>query len=150
MKKNNTSLVLVIDEDCLNLNSIEKDLKDHGYSATACKNRDNAINTFYKINFNAVLINVNPQKSPCLDLLEKIQSFDSDIPVIMMVDDSNLNLAVEAIKKGAFDIVPKPYGRNQLLNHVERAVEHHNFTRENKLLCNRNRKNHEERWEREN
>src|SRR5271156_5342788 len=69
-----------------------------------------------------------------LELLDLVKSLDADLPVIMISGHGNIETAVSAIKRGAYDFVEKPFKSDRLLLLVERALEAATLRRENRHL----------------
>jgi two-component system, NtrC family, nitrogen regulation response regulator NtrX len=69
-----------------------------------------------------------------LELLDLVKSLDPDLPVIMISGHGNIETAVSAIKRGAYDFLEKPFKSDRLLLLAERAVEAANLKRENRRL----------------
>ena len=69
-----------------------------------------------------------------LELLDLVKSLDADLPVIMISGHGNIETAVSAIKRGAYDFLEKPFKSDRLLLVVERALEAANLQRENRRL----------------
>ena len=59
-----------------------------------------------------------------IELLEQIRTFDQETPVILMTAYAAMDTAIDAIKKGAFDFIIKPFKSQYLVQCMERAVEH--------------------------
>ena len=66
-----------------------------------------------------------------LKLLEHIQAYDSELPVILVTAMHDLSVALKAIRNGAYDYILKPFEREQLYVSVRRALEHRRLVREN-------------------
>ena len=69
-----------------------------------------------------------------LELLDLVKELDADLPVIMISGHGNIETAVSAIKRGAYDFLEKPFKSDRLLLVVERALEAANLKRENRRL----------------
>ncbi len=69
-----------------------------------------------------------------LELLDLVKQMDADLPVIMISGHGNIETAVSAIKRGAYDFLEKPFKSDRLLLLVERALEAANLRRENRRL----------------
>src|SRR5947207_12390094 len=69
-----------------------------------------------------------------LELLDLVKALDADLPVIMISGHGNIETAVTAIKKGAYEFLEKPFKSDRLLLVVERALEAANLRRENRRL----------------
>lgn len=69
-----------------------------------------------------------------LDFLEKAQSIDSDLPVILITGHGDISTAVSAMRDGAYDFIEKPYSSERLVKTVQRALEKRSLTIENRKL----------------
>jgi DNA-binding NtrC family response regulator len=69
-----------------------------------------------------------------LELLDMIKALDPDLPVVMISGHGNIETAVSAIKRGAYEFLEKPFKSDRLLMVVERALESANLKRENRRL----------------
>jgi two-component system nitrogen regulation response regulator NtrX len=72
-----------------------------------------------------------------IELLSHIKSINKDVPVIIITGHANIEMAVNSLKKGAFEFVEKPFDRNRLLNFISRAVENLNLKNQNKEFENK-------------
>jgi DNA-binding NtrC family response regulator len=76
-------------------------------------------------------------KMPGLDgieMLDAVKNYDVDIPVIMMTAYGTIETAEEALRKGAFDFITKPFRKEQILFTIEKALSWLRLQRENKNL----------------
>ena len=69
-----------------------------------------------------------------LELLDLVKELDADLPVVMISGHGNIETAVSAIKRGAYDFLEKPFKSDRLLLVVERALEATSLRRENRRL----------------
>ena len=69
-----------------------------------------------------------------LSLLNNIQLMDSDLPVILITGHGDISMAVDAMQKGAYDFIEKPFSTERLLDTVKRALEKRRLTLENRKL----------------
>ena len=67
-----------------------------------------------------------------IELLSHIKSKNNDVPVIIITGHANVELAVSALKHGAFEFIEKPFDKTRLLNFVKRAVENLNLKSQNR------------------
>ena len=93
---------------------------------------------FFKISFSwlidvAILdVKLDKGDNDGIELLSHIKSINKDVPVIVITGHANIEMAVNSLKKGAFEFVEKPFDRNRLLNFISRAVENLNLKNQNK------------------
>ncbi len=116
--------VLVVDDDCQNLDLVRLLLARSGYHVTACDNAPHALQVLRENRIDAVLTDIKMPAVTGLDFLDIIHGEKPDIPVILMTAYADLETAVEAIKKGAFDFLIKPYKPEQLFHSMEKAIKH--------------------------
>lgn len=115
---------LLVDDDASVLNSISILLRDYGL-VTACNNAAWALAELQKKQFDVVLTDIKMPGMSGIELLEKIHSTNRDIPVILMTGYAEVDAAIEAVKKGAFDFILKPYNPDYLVNSLQRAVNYY-------------------------
>ena len=81
-----------------------------------------------------VIMDIKMPKMDGMEALEKLQEKYPDIPVIMISGHANIDTAVEAVKKGAFDFIAKPPDLNRVLITVRNALDRSNLVIETKTL----------------
>jgi putative two-component system response regulator len=116
--------VLVVDDDRYVLESVVALLTQFGYSVLPCHNGEEALQKIQCNDFDAILTDIKMPVMSGIELLEIIHNLNPDIPVIMMTAYAELDIAVEAIKKGAFDFIIKPYKPAYLLHSIEKGVKY--------------------------
>ncbi len=121
------STLLIVDDDPYVLESISTLLKVCGHKVFTCDNAGDAITMVEKVRFDVVLTDINMPQVTGIDLLQNIHAYNQQIPVILMTAFAELDVAVNAIKRGAFDFITKPYSPDYLLHTVEKAVKHTRF-----------------------
>lgn len=131
MTKLNTSLapkVLIGDDQPDVLKALRLLLKPEGYQVETTSSVVGVINAVKDYDFHVVLIDLNYVRGNTsgeegLDLLSRIQQIDSTLPVVVMTAWSSVELAVEAMRRGARDFVPKPWENERLLAILRTQVE---------------------------
>lgn len=127
MSDKGKNTLLVVDDDPYVLESIATLLKTYDYTVHASQNANDALNIVKKTAIDVVLTDVKMPGVTGIQLLKNIHAFNQQIPVILMTAFAELDVAVEAIKQGAFDFVTKPYNPDYLLYSVEKAVKFTSF-----------------------
>ena len=87
--------------------------------------------------YDVVLLDIKMPNLDGLEALERIQQINSDIPVIMISGHANIDTAVEAVKKGAFDFISKPPDLNRMLITIRNAMDKSCLITEKKVLQNK-------------
>jgi putative two-component system response regulator len=116
--------ILVVDDDAYVLEAIGGLLDAYGYSVTVSDNAKDAILKNCEINPQVVLTDINMPGISGIELLEKIHAQNPQVPVILMTAFADLDVAVDAIKKGAFDFLIKPYRKAYLVHAIEKAAKY--------------------------
>ena len=115
--------VLIIDDDekLLKLLSIALE-KEEFIVSTASKGED-GLNRFKEIDFDVALIDLMLPDMDGIELLKVIRNIDSDFPVIMITGHASIDLAVKAMRMGAFYFIEKPASTKAILEILKRAIE---------------------------
>jgi putative two-component system response regulator len=116
--------ILVVDDDPYVLESISTLLRAFGFTVKTCDNASSAVQEIQRTPIDVVLTGIKMPGLTGVELLGMIHKFDSQIPVILMTAYAELDVAVDAIKKGAFDFITKPYNADYLLHTIEKAVKY--------------------------
>jgi putative two-component system response regulator len=115
--------VLVIDDDRYVLDSIATLLTECGFSVIPFDNGHDAVKRFVTEPVDLVLTDINMPGMNGIELLEKIRYLDRETPVILMTAYADLDTAVQAIQKGAYDFIIKPYTPPYLLHTIEKGID---------------------------
>jgi two-component system cell cycle sensor histidine kinase/response regulator CckA len=126
--------LLVVDDEQLILQIISDIFSNEGYEVITALNCDRALNLLKEDLFHVVLTDIRMPEKNGINLLDKIRTFDPDIPVIIMTGYASLETAVEAVKHGAFDYLSKPLDFNKLKSIIKHAVEKYELLQENRRL----------------
>jgi len=93
-----------------------------------------AVETFGDGNWDLVFCDIKMPHTDGVEVLEHMMSVNRDVPVIMISGHGDINTAVDCLKKGAFDYLPKPPDLNRLLSTVRHALERKTLVQEVKTL----------------
>ena len=126
--------ILIIDDNADIRNIINDLIIDAGYKTRLAANYNQALNEIDKKLPDVAIIDVKLDKSDNdgLELLSHIKTKDKNIPVIIITGHANVEMAIKALKAGAFEFIEKPFNQERLLNFVNRAVENINLKNKNK------------------
>jgi len=126
--------LLVVDDEQLILQIISDIFSNEGYEVITALNCDRALNLLKGDLFHVVLTDIRMPEKNGINLLDRIRTFNPDIPVIIMTGYASLETAVEAVKHGAFDYLSKPLDFNKLKSIIKHAVEKYELMQENRRL----------------
>lgn len=120
--------ILVVDDDQMSLNTACAILQEFSYSIIACTNVTDALEVIRHKPVSVVVTDIRMPGGTGLDLIAMVHKHDQELPVILMTGYAELDTAVEAIKKGTFDFLLKPYKPLQLIHAVKKAVRYRRLT----------------------
>ena len=122
--------VLVVEDDSVVLGLLVKVLTEAGYAVTGVGSGEAALTELDKQLFDAVLLDLNLPGVQGMDILSVGPTLQTDTPFIVMTAFGSVDTAVEAMKRGAFDYVGKPFRTEELLLTLRRAHEEAELRRE--------------------
>ena len=130
------SKVLIIDDEkdiCFLISEI---LKDENYITTSANNSDDALKEFSTFKPDLIILDVWLGNSNLdgIELLKEFKKINIFIPVIVISGHGTVDMAVNAIKNGAYDFLEKPFNSDKLIVLSKRAVENAKLIKENHLL----------------
>jgi len=115
--------ILIIDDERA-IRSVLKDiLSNEGYTTDESVDGEDGLKKFTAASFDAVICDIKMPKMDGLEFLQKAAEINPDVPVIMVSGHGNIETAVEAVKKGAFDYISKPPDLNRLLITIRNATD---------------------------
>lgn len=124
MTADRTGGILVVDDNEFVLASTSLLLKGFGFNVASSSNAGEALELFKRGGFDIVLTDIKMPGVTGIELLTNIHDVNRDTPVILMTAYAELDVAVNAIKEGAFDFIIKPYKPEYLLCAVEKAIKY--------------------------
>jgi two-component system response regulator HydG len=126
--------VLVVDDVVDMAETVAMDLEGAGYEAAVADNGTTAVAMFQKDPADVVVTDLRMKNVDGLDVLEGVKRVDPDVPVLVMTAFGGVESAVEAMRRGAYHYVTKPFELNALRALIERACRERTLARENALL----------------
>ena len=125
--------ILIIDDEAPIRRVLRDILENESYQVADASTGMEALQHIKEQDFDAIFCDIKMPEMDGIETLEAIRK-ESDVPVIMLSGHGTIETAVEAIKKGAFDFIPKPPDLNRLLITLRNALDKKNLTTENKVL----------------
>jgi two-component system response regulator GlrR len=122
--------ILVIDDDANILEVIRMRLKAWGYYVTIAKDGLEAKAALSNSDFNLAIIDLRLSEENGIELMEEIIRCHPNLPVIILTAHGTIESAVEAMTKGAYSYITKPFHNEDLLLHIKNALEKHYLTKE--------------------
>jgi two-component system nitrogen regulation response regulator GlnG len=115
--------VLVADDDASLRWVLEKFLSDLGFTVYQCHDGSAALDMIKKEMFSFALVDIKMPRLNGLQLLDRVKEINNYVPVIIMTAQDSMKNAIEAMKRGAYDYITKPFDLYELEVIVNRAVE---------------------------
>jgi DNA-binding NtrC family response regulator len=129
--------ILLVDDDEKILKVLSRSLEMLGYTTVGVSDPKNALGLVSRESPDVVIVDLMMPHIGGVELLEQIKKTDAYLPVIVLTGYGTVKTAVEAMKKGAFDYVTKPYNIDVVELIIKRALEQRALYIENRMLRER-------------
>jgi DNA-binding NtrC family response regulator len=126
--------VLVVDDEEVVLRSVARILGDGGHAIETVQDAEEALRLVDREVYDLIILDIMMPKVSGLEILQRVKEGHPDTDVIMITGLSQIDTAVQSMKLGAFDYIPKPFAPEELQLAVERSLERRRLLRENTLL----------------
>jgi len=128
------SRILIIDDEKSIRKTLREILEYEKFKVDEACDGAEGLALIKKEKYDVVLCDIKMPKMDGIEVLEKIMDYSADSPVIMISGHGNIETAVEAVKKGAFDFIAKPPDLNRLLVTIRNAMDKSTLVAETKVL----------------
>jgi len=135
--------ILVIDDERSIRNTLKEVLEYENHEIDTAVDGQEGIEMFAKGKYELVLCDIKMPNMDGIEALEKLMELPGNAPIVMISGHGNIDTAVEAIKKGAFDYIQKPLDLNRLLITIRNALERKDLVAETQALKRRVNKTYE-------
>lgn len=126
--------ILVVDDEASIRRTLRDVLEYEKYTIDEAIDGYDALTKVKEQKYDAIILDIKMPKMDGMEVLERIQLLVPDTPVIMVSGHANIDTAVEAVKKGAFDFISKPLDLNRLFITIRNALDRSNLVIETKTL----------------
>jgi two-component system NtrC family response regulator len=126
--------VLIVDDEKNYLVVLEALLGPEGYEIMTVDNAQAALGLIQETDLDLVITDMKMPGMSGMELLEAAKKIRPEMPVIMMTAYGTIEMAVEAMKKQAYDYITKPFQNEELKLTVRKALQNHRLIKENRLL----------------
>ncbi len=137
------SKILVIDDERSIRNTLKEILEYEKYKVEVAETGMEGIKLLEEQKFDIVLCDIKMPEMDGVEVLEKVVEKWPQLPVVMISGHGNIDTAVDAIKKGAYDFIEKPLDLNRLLITIKNAFEKKNLVTETIILRKKVSKSYE-------
>src|SRR6056297_907434 len=128
--------ILIVDDESVIRELISDLLQDEGHGAREAADADGAFAAIERAQPDLVILDIWLQGSRMdgIEILKRVKRDNPDIPIVIISGHGNIEVAVAAVKQGAYDFIEKPFTSDQLLVVAARALETSRLRRENSAL----------------
>jgi DNA-binding NtrC family response regulator len=126
--------ILIIDDEKAIRKTLSEILSFEGYKIDEASDGEEGLKRFRDKSYDVVLCDIKMPKIDGIEFLQKAGEVNADIPIIMISGHGNIETAVEAVKKGAYDYISKPPDLNRLLITIRNAMDKSSLVTETKVL----------------
>jgi two-component system, NtrC family, response regulator HydG len=126
--------ILIVEDDVENRAAMVKVLEGAGYKTLETDNGQQALDILQEEDVDILVTDLRLPVMDGVELLKRAKANAQEVEIIMITGHGTVEIAVEAIKEGAYDFITKPVKKAQLLRAVEKAAEKQYLSRENREL----------------
>ncbi|MDR1055836.1 MAG: sigma-54 dependent transcriptional regulator [Prevotellaceae bacterium] len=126
--------ILVIDDERSIRNTLKEILEYEGHEVASAENGVMGFDMVKEKLYDIIFCDIKMPEMDGIEVLEKIQEINSEIPIIIISGHGNIDTAVECIKKGAYDFIEKPLDLNRILITLRNATDKTVLVKETKKL----------------
>ena len=132
MKARKAARILVVDDEAHVRSMIAATLERQGYEVLLASGGREALEAIEQESFELILTDIVMQEGNGLALLERIHAQNPNLPVIMVTAIHDISVAIDSMRRGAYDYLLKPFEREHLVATVQRALEHRQALQESR------------------
>jgi two-component system response regulator HydG len=126
--------LLIVDDESAILDTLRILFRNEGFDVSVAQGGRAALEALERAVPQIVLTDVRMPSVSGIDLLTAARQRDPDLPVILMTAQAELKTAIEAVNRGAFHYIQKPFDNDELVSICRRALEHRQLKAENRVL----------------
>jgi two-component system NtrC family response regulator len=126
--------VLIVDDEKNYPLILRAVLEEEGFEALTAYSGEEALTVLKNSDVDLVLTDMKMPSLDGIELLERIKEKDPELPVIMMTAHGTVEKAVEAMQKGAYNYILKPFDNERLIIYVNKAIQMYRVIKENRRL----------------
>jgi len=116
--------ILIVDDELIMRESLAGWLERDGHEVSAASSGEEAMEVLKDSRFDILLVDIKMEGMSGLDVLKQVKESDPDVDVVMITAYGSIPTAIEAMKKGAYDYLLKPFDPEALGVLIEKIIEH--------------------------
>ena len=126
----NSTKILIVDDELILRESLAGWLERDGHTIQTASSGEEALEKLEETRFDILLVDIKMEGISGLDVLRSVKESDPDVAVVMITAYGSIPTAIEAMKKGAYDYMLKPFDPNELGVLIEKIIQHQEQSRE--------------------
>ena len=126
--------ILIVDDEMPIRRTLREILEFEQYDVEEAEDGNECLAKVQKTKYDVVIMDIKMPKMDGIETLERLQILSPETPVVMVSGHGNIDTAVEAVKKGAFDYISKPPDLNRMLITIRNAMEKSELVTTTKVL----------------
>jgi putative nucleotidyltransferase with HDIG domain len=130
-RRRKAARILIVDDEAPVRSMMGSTLERLGYDVQSAASGHAAMEIMERNTFDLVLADIVMEDGSGIALLDRVHGRQPQLPVVMVTAVHDISVAIDAMRRGAFDYVLKPFEREHLVSTVERALAHRRVLREN-------------------
>jgi DNA-binding NtrC family response regulator len=134
--------ILIVDDEYLIRWSLAENLKEEGFRCSTAETGEEAVEMFRAESPDLVLLDIKLPGIDGIEVLERIKETDPEVPVMMITATSQVEVAVQAMKLGAYDYINKPFDLTEIRIKARHALENNQLKQEVEFLRKRQVERH--------
>ena len=123
--------ILVVDDKEMMRDSLQATLSRAGYEVQVSKSAMDALDRIKQQSFDVILTDLKMPKMNGLQFIDELKCLGTDAQVVMMTAFATIDTAVEAMRKGAYDYIQKPFDADEIVLLLQRVLDHRQLQKEN-------------------
>lgn len=124
--------ILVVDDEAFIRDIVSRKLTAEGFECTQAEDADRALSLLARESFDCIVSDIRMPGMSGVELLRKVRMTDKDVAVVMATGAPDMDVALEAMRLGAYDHLSKPLNLDELALTVDRAIEKKRLVQENR------------------
>lgn len=133
----NEDRILIVDDEEIICHVLERRLTKEGYLCITAQNGKEALTHFYKNSFSLIISDIKMPEMTGIELLQKVKAIDPRMKMIMVTAYPEIDLAVNAMRQGAYDFIIKPADLDLIVMSVKKALDSKRLEEEIEAYHNR-------------
>jgi two-component system response regulator GlrR len=126
--------ILIVDDDKNLLELLKMRIEAANYDAVIAQREDTALDLAAKQVFNLAIVDLKLMRMDGISLMEELHAMNPELPIIILTAHGSVENAVDAMRRGAYSYLLKPFDSQDLLCHIEKALEKRKLAVEIKIL----------------